>query len=94
MISIDDFNAHIANGGTLDDLVEKLALPAKPTKISLVEIPANKTIRKSVEGPQQWPNIPYQNGGYTQYQILGYSQSNAIPTQWYSQTADLNTIFQ
>jgi hypothetical protein len=92
VINIDDFNTHVNKGGSLDELTDLLAIEKKPTKISLVEVPANKTIRKSVAAPQNWSG-KLQKGGFTQYQIIGYPK-NEPPIDWFSNTVDLNKIIK
>ena len=56
--------------------MEKLALPSKPTKIALIEVPAGTNLRKSVAGPQMWSNGLKQDGGATQYEIMGTLQED------------------
>jgi len=49
---IEDLRKH----GSVDEIVEKLALPGKPTKVGLVELPEGLKLRKSVAGLQNWAN--------------------------------------
>jgi hypothetical protein len=53
----------------VDEIVEKLALPSKPTKVGLVELPEGVKLRKSEAGPQNNGTTP--QGGGIQYEIIG-----------------------
>jgi hypothetical protein len=55
----------------VDEIVEKLALPSKPTKVGLVELPEGVKLRKSEAGPQNWANGTTPQGGGIQYEIIG-----------------------
>ncbi|MDR0833930.1 MAG: hypothetical protein LBN93_07100, partial [Candidatus Symbiothrix sp.] len=61
---IEDLRAY----KNMDEVAENLALPNKPTKIGLVEIPEGTVLRKSVAGPQPWGTKP--QGGGIQYEII------------------------
>lgn len=62
--------------GSIDDMVEKLALPNKPNKIGLVELPDGVILRKSYAGPQNWSNGTTPQGGGIQYEIIGNREDN------------------
>jgi len=72
LIAIDDFRKYSGKA----ELIDELALPVNPTEISIVKIPEGTIIRKSVAGYQQWPGMPYQNGGGVQYEILNTDLRN------------------
>jgi hypothetical protein len=42
----------------VDEIVEKLALQNRPTKIVIVEVPSGTALRKSIVGPQTWGTKP------------------------------------
>lgn len=64
IIAIEDFQKFTSQ----DDMIKKLALPildnsgsvVKPTKISIVKVPAGTKVRKSVARPQDWPGQGHQ----------------------------------
>jgi hypothetical protein len=69
---------------SMDEIMEKLALPSKPNKIALVEVPAGTKLRKSTAGPQVWNNGLKQNGGAIQYEIKGINmRSNPSCNDWF-----------
>ena len=61
----------LRNYRNVDEIVEKLALPSKPTKVGLVELPQETSLRKSYSGPQMWTNGTSSQGGGIQYEIIG-----------------------
>lgn len=61
----------LKNYKNVDEIIEKLALPGKPTKVGLVELPQGITLRKSYAGHQIWPNGISSQGGGIQYEIIG-----------------------
>ena len=74
----------------VDEIVEKLALPNKPTKVGLVELPKNMKLRKSYAGPQNWTNGTSPKGGGIQYEIIGNRDNN-----WFSEESlNLETFFK
>ena len=66
LFRIEDLRAY----KNVDELVEGLALPSKPTKIALVEVPEGTMFRKSIVGEQEWVQGKILQGGGTQYELL------------------------
>jgi hypothetical protein len=62
---IEDLRAY----KTVDELVEKLALSNRPTKIAIVEVPEGTILRKSTVGPQEWTQGEILQGGGIQYEL-------------------------
>lgn len=60
--------------GSVDEIVEKLTLLSKPSKIGLVELPEGVKLRKSYSGSQNWSNGTTPQGGGIQYEIIGKIQ--------------------
>jgi hypothetical protein len=76
--------------GSVDEIIEKLALPSKPTKVGLVELPDGVKLRKSYAGPQNWSNGTKPQGGGIQYEIIGLTNDN-----WFKPLFDnINDFFK
>ncbi|MDR2886645.1 MAG: hypothetical protein LBV26_01375, partial [Bacteroidales bacterium] len=74
----------------VDELVEKLALPGRPTEIAIVEVPAGTTIRKSIVGAQNWGNGVNRLGGGIQYEI-----KSGFKEEWFRPLYnDINEFFK
>jgi hypothetical protein len=74
----------------VDEIVEALALPSKPTKIGLAELPEGTNLRKSTAGPQNWANGTAPQGGGFQYEILSSRNNN-----WFKPLfEDINDFFK
>jgi hypothetical protein len=73
----------------VNELMEKLALPIKPTRIAIVEVPSGTGLRKSTAGVQEWPNGLKQEGGGVQYQIMGVRSDN-----WFKDLLEINDFFK
>lgn len=73
----------------VEEIMEKLALPTKPKRITLVEVPENSVLRKSFAGEQEWSNGLKQTGGGIQYEILGTRNDN-----WYKDLIKINEFFK
>lgn len=83
---IEDLRAY----GGVDEIVEKLALPGKPTKVGLVELPSGVKLRKSIAGPQNWTNGTTPQGGGIQYEIIGLTNDS-----WFEPLFDnINDFFK
>jgi len=53
----------------VDELIESLALPSRPTRIALVEVPEGTIIRKSTAAAQEWTQGQVLRGGGAQYEL-------------------------
>lgn len=74
----------------VDEIVEKLALPNKPAKVGLVELPKNVKLRKSYAGSQSWSNGTTPKGGGIQYEIIGKTKDD-----WFEPLFDnINDFFK
>ena len=62
----------------VDELVEKLALPSRPTKVAIVEVPENTVLRKSIAGQQEWEQGKILQGGGTQYELMQNIDKNCF----------------
>jgi len=84
LIAVEDFQKFTSQ----DDMIKKLALPIlgdggkviKPVEISIVKIPVNTKVRKSVARPQDWPGQGHQPGGAVQFEIR---ENSSIPPEWF-----------
>ncbi|MDR0833932.1 MAG: hypothetical protein LBN93_07110 [Candidatus Symbiothrix sp.] len=65
----------------------------KPTKVALIEVPANTTLRKSVAGSQKWDlgsgSTLDQIGGGIQYEIISPHKAEWFETVF----DDVNKLF-
>ena len=66
LFRIEDLRAY----KNVDELVEGLALPSRPTKVALVEVPEGTMLRKTIVGEQEWVQGKVLKGGGTQYELL------------------------
>jgi hypothetical protein len=71
--------------------MEKLALPTKPTRVSLVEIPANTKLRKSIAGSQEWSNGLKQSGGGMQYELNTVGKP---PIEWFEDMISMDDFLK
>ena len=74
---------------SVDEIVEKLALPVKPAKVGLVELPEGVKLRKSIAGPQNWANGTTPKGGGIQYEIIGNRN-----TDWFKEIGGLMELLK
>lgn len=96
-MKLEDFQSY----NNLDEVLDDFAIPHgqqswgfvdKPSKVSLVELPPDTSIRRGIVKEQKWDNIAPQSGGATQFEILGHSwPDNPIPSEWFSELGDVNT---
>ena len=75
----------------VDELMEKLALPIKPKRIALVELPPTTKLRKSIAGSQEWLSGLKQVGGGVQYEIL--TKGNP-PRNWFEDLLDIDEFLK
>jgi hypothetical protein len=68
--------------------MEKLALPTKPTRFAIVEVPKNSVLRKSTAGPQEWSSGQKQQGGGIQYELSNY------PNEWFKDLISIEDFFK
>jgi hypothetical protein len=83
---IEDLRAY----KNVDELVEKLALPSRPTKIAIVEVPEGTVLRKSIVGEQEWIQGTKLQGGGIQYEL----KTNINNNQFQELFNDINDFFQ
>jgi len=81
---IEDLRAY----KNVDEMMEALALPSRPSKIALVEVPSAATLRKSTAGAQEWANGLKQSGGGIQYEATSYSQ------EWFKPLSNIDDFFK
>jgi hypothetical protein len=72
----------------VDEIVEKLALQNRPTKIAIVEVPEGTMLRKSIAGEQEWVQGKVLQGGGTQYEI--FNRDN----DWFQPLGSMNELFK
>jgi hypothetical protein len=83
---IEDLRAY----KNVDELVEKLALPSRPTKIALVEVPEGTILRKSIVGEQEWIQGNKLQGGGIQYELKTNISNNQFQELFNN---DINDFF-
>ena len=69
-------------------MMEALALPSRPSKIALVEIPDGSTLRKSTAGAQEWADGLKQSGGGIQYEVTNPQRS------WFQELSTIEDFFK
>ncbi len=87
MMKIEDFKALGNDANKIKDL---FALPAKPSKYSIVKVPSGTKVRTGTAS-KIWDNTyKWGNGGGTQFEVLDWlSISVKDKTQWFKKVGDL-----
>jgi hypothetical protein len=82
---IEDLRAY----KNVDELVEKMALPSRPTKIAIVEVPAGTMLRKSIVGEQEWVQGKVLQGGGIQYEL-----KTTVSNEQFKYLFEINVFFK